>query len=142
MIEGLKGASATKPNDLSMTIRSDQTIESVAIAGATAIQSLITERDSLRSRARVQEDELFDLRATNEDLRRHLTLIRDHYVGLATEVVTELSQIDRLFQVAFQRAQDVTDGPKDASLISLVQRLSPNREGKSCNGLASGSPVL
>jgi hypothetical protein len=128
MIEGLKGASATKPNDLSATARSDQTVESVAIAGATAIQHLITERDGLRGRARVQEDELIGLRAANEDLRRHLTLIRDHYVGLATEVVTELSQIDRLFQVALQRAQDVTNGPEDTSLISLVQRLSPNSE--------------
>jgi hypothetical protein len=43
-------------------------------------------------------------------------------------VVTELSQIDRLFQVALQRAQDVTNGSEDASLISLVQRLSPNGE--------------
>jgi hypothetical protein len=127
MIEGLKSASATR-NNPSLTAQSDQTVESVAIAGATAIQHLITERDSLRGRARVQEDELIGLRAANEDLRRHLTLIRDHYVGLATGVVTELSQIDRLFQVALERAQDVTNGSEDASLISLVQRLSPNGE--------------
>jgi hypothetical protein len=128
MIEGLKGPSGAKRNNPSSTAQSDQTVESVAIAGATAIQHLITERDSLRGRARVQEDELVGLRAANEDLRRHLTLIRDHYVGLATGVVTELSQIDRLFQVALQRAQDVTKGSEDASLIALVQRLSPNGE--------------
>ena len=126
MIEGLKGASATRQNNPSLTGEPDQTIESVAIAGATAIQHLITERDSLRGRARAQEDELVGLRAENEDLRRHLTLIRDHYLGLATGVVTELNQIDQFFKVALQRSQDVTSGPEDSSLISLAERLSPN----------------
>jgi hypothetical protein len=125
MIEGLKGM---KRNDPAATIQSDETVESAAIAGAAAIQRLITERDSLRGRVRVQEDEIIGLRTANEDLRRHLMLIRDHYVGLATGVVTELSQIDRLFQAALQTAQDVTNGSEDSSLISLVQRLSPNME--------------
>ena len=66
------------------------------------------------------------LRAANEDLRRHLTLIRDHYLGLATGVVTELNQIDQFFQAALQRPQNVTSGPADSSLISLAERLSPN----------------
>jgi len=126
MIEGLKGASATRQNNPALTGESEQTIESVAIAGATAIQHLITERDSLRGRARAQEDELITLRAANEDLRRHLTLIRDHYLGLATGVVTELNQIDQYFQAALQRSQDLTSGPEDSSLISLAERLSPN----------------
>ena len=126
MIEGLKGASATRQNNPALTGEPDQTIESVAMAGATAIQHLITERDSLRGRARAQEDELVGLRAANEDLRRHLTLIRDHYLGLATGVVTELNQIDQFFQAALQRSQNVTSGPDDSSLISLAERLSPN----------------
>jgi hypothetical protein len=125
MIEGLKGASATQSN-ASLTPESDQTIESVAIAGVAAIQHLIAERDSLRGRARAQEDELVGLRTANEDLRRHLTLIRDHYLGLATGVVTELNQIDQFFQAALQRPQNVTSGPADSSLISLAERLSPN----------------
>ena len=124
MIEGLKGA--TRQSNAALTGEPDQTIESVAIAGATAIQHLITERDSLRGRARAQEDELISLRAANEDLRRHLTLIRDHYLGLATGVVTELNQIDQYFQAALQRSQDVTSGAEDSSLISLAERLSPN----------------
>ena len=52
--------------------------------------------------------------------------IRDHYLGLATGVVTELNQIDQFFQAALQRPQDVTSGPEDSSLISLAERLSPN----------------
>ena len=126
MIEGLKGASATRQDNPALTGEPDQTIESVAIAGAAAIQHLIAERDSLRGRARAQEDELVGLRAENEDLRRHLTLIRDHYLGLATGVVTELNQIDQFFKVALQRPQDVTSSPEDSSLISLAERLSPN----------------
>ena len=125
MIEGLKGASATRQNPSSAS-ESDQTVESVAIAGATAIQHLITERDSLRGQARAQEDELVGLRAAYENLRHHLTVIRDHYLGLATGVVTELNQIDQFFQAALQRPQDVTSGPEDSSLISLAERLSPN----------------
>lgn len=128
MIEGLKGPSAGKRNDLSTTTQSDHTVDSIAIAGATAIQHLIAERDGLRDRTRVQEEELIGVRAANERLRRHLTLMRDHHVGLATKMVTELSQIDRLFQVALQRAKDVTNAPEDSSLISLAQRLSPNIE--------------
>ena len=124
MIEGLKGA--TRQSSLSPTGDSDQTVESMAMAGATAIQHLITERDSLRGRARAQEDELAGLRAANEDLRHHLTVIRDHYLGLATGVVTELNQIDQFFQAALHRPQDVTSGPEDSSLISLAERLSPN----------------
>ena len=76
----------------------------------------------------LQEDELVGLRAANEDLRRHLTLIRDHYLGLATGVVTELDQIDHLFQAALQSSRDVTNEPDDSSLISLAERLSPNGE--------------
>jgi hypothetical protein len=126
MIEGLKGASATRQSNPSLTGESDQTIESVAIAGVAAIQHLIAECDSLRGRARAQEDELVGLRTANEDLRRHLTLIREHYLGLATGVVTELNQIDQFFQAALQRPQDVTSGLEDSSLISLAERLSPN----------------
>jgi len=68
---------------------------------------------------------LVGLRATNEDLRRHLTLIRDHYLGFATGVVTELNQIDQFFQAALQSSQHA-NGPEDSSLISLAERLSPN----------------
>jgi hypothetical protein len=124
MIEGLKGA--TRQSTPLPAGDSDQTVESLALAGATAIQHLITERDGLRGRARAQEDELVGLRAANEDLRRHLTLIRDHYLGLATGVVTELNQIDQFFQAALHRPQDITSGPEDSSLISLAERLSPN----------------
>jgi hypothetical protein len=46
MIEGLKGA--TRQSTPSLAGDSDQTVESLALAGATAIQHLITERDSLR----------------------------------------------------------------------------------------------
>ncbi len=122
MIEGLKNAPSTKRNDSSTTPQSDQTIEKVAIAGANAIQHLIAERDSLRGRAHVQEDEITILRSTNEDLRRHLTLIRDHYIGLATGVIAELKQIDQLFQAALQKAQEPT------TQLARVHHLNPNGE--------------
>jgi hypothetical protein len=122
MIEGLKNAPSTKRNDISTTLQSDQTIEKVAIAGANAIQHLIAERDSLRGRAHIQEGEITVLRSANEDLTRHLMLIRDHYVGLATGVITELNQMDQLFQLALRKAQEQTTEP------ARVHHLSPNGE--------------
>ena len=47
----------------------DDTLERVAIAGATAIQHIIAERNDLRNRTHVQQQELVVLRAINEELR-------------------------------------------------------------------------
>jgi len=49
-------------------------------------------------------------------------LIRNHYVGLATGVITELNQIDQLFQAALQNAQEQTTEP------ARVHHLNPNGE--------------
>jgi hypothetical protein len=97
---------------------------------SAAIQRLISERDSHRSRAGNQEYELLRLRAVNEELRRQheqTALIRDHYMRLATEVITTLKHIDTTIHEVVQKTLGATGGidGRDATLISLACRLSP-----------------
>jgi hypothetical protein len=98
---------------------------------SAAIQRLISERDSHRTRAGNQEYELLRLRAVNEELRRQheqAALIRDHYMRLATEMITTLKNIDTTIHEVVQRTLGATggiDGRGDASLVSLARRLSP-----------------
>jgi hypothetical protein len=77
---------------------SGEDIERVALAAAEAIERLIAERRTFRSRAGAQERELMRLRATNDELNRQITLIRDCYVRLATECVTQLQHIDEVIR--------------------------------------------
>jgi hypothetical protein len=65
----------------------DSDIESWALSTAGAIQRFIAERNALREQVRIQEREL-------SLLREHLSLIRDSYRRLATELVTQLEIID------------------------------------------------
>ena len=68
MIEGLINVMTPKPQTQASESESDETIESVALAGATAIQRLIADRDSLRNCANAQQRDLVALSAINEDL--------------------------------------------------------------------------
>jgi len=98
---------------------------------AAAIQRLITERDSHKLRAGTTELELTRLRAVNEELRRQheqTLLLADHYMRLATEVLTTLKNIDATIHEVVQRsigAATATSESRDAALMSLVRRLSP-----------------
>jgi hypothetical protein len=73
---------------------SQQELESGLLAAAGAIQDLIAERNRLRSRVEAQEGKLISLKATNEDLRRQITLIGESCKRLATSFVTQLQHID------------------------------------------------
>ena len=98
---------------------------------SAAIQRLISERDTHRARAGTQEMELTRLRAMNEELRRQheqTAALRDHYMRLATEMLTTLKQIDSTIHELVQKAVGTNSGVGesfDASLMSLARRLSP-----------------
>jgi len=102
--------------------------EATTLSGA--IQRLIAERDGHKSRAGTQELELTRLRAVNDELRRQheqTALIRDHYMRLATEVLTTLRHIDYTIHEVVQKTLGASGGSEgyDATLISLARRLSP-----------------
>jgi hypothetical protein len=73
-------------------------LERAVLGGATAIHSLRTERDELRSRLEIQERELAILRAANDDLRRQLVLIGDCYVNFATSCVVQLQHVSHAME--------------------------------------------
>lgn len=143
MIESLKSASALNLNlhvneakeagstkDEAGLLRQHDPAGEAATLSA-AIQRLIAERDSHKSRFGSQEQELTRLRAVNEELRRQheqTLLLADHYMRLATEVLTTLKNIDSTIHDVVQRSvapATPSDESRDAALMSLVRRLSP-----------------
>jgi hypothetical protein len=107
--------------------KEEQTLEAIAVAGASAIQRLISERDHLRIRVNAQQGDLVHLTAANVDLRRCVISIRQHYIELATKVLAQLEQFDQtardLMQERQGRSFDSRD--EDANLVSLAHRLKP-----------------
>ena len=101
----------------------DQSIESAALAGAVAIQRMVAERNGLRSRIGAQERELAALRAMNEELRRRLVLIHQHYVELAKQIVGRLEQFDGNMRGIVQEthgAPVARDDPQTAALVQIL----------------------
>jgi hypothetical protein len=107
--------------------KAEHTLESLAIAGASAIQRLISERDDLRVRVNTQEGDLAHLTAANMELRRCIISIRQHYIELATKVLAQLEQFDHATRDLMQERQNRSfDGRgQDENLVSLAQRLKP-----------------
>jgi chromosome segregation ATPase len=99
---------------------------------AAAIQRLIGDRDRHRNRVAAQEAEIVSLHAVNDELRRQneaIALLRDHYLRLATELLSQLKHIDAAITESVQKTQDAAGklNDRDATLISLARRLSPTQ---------------
>ena len=123
MIEGLKNVMTPKLHEG----ESNESLESVALAGAVAIQRLIADRDRLRDSADARQRDLMALSAINEDLRRRIDLIRHHYVELGTRILTQLEQFDQATREAMQEIPYPVPAPsEDANLVALAHRLKPN----------------
>jgi gluconate kinase len=128
MIDGLKNEMFAKdPTETDMT---DESLESIAIAGASAIQRLIADRDHLRNYVTTQQRDLIALTATNEELRRRIASIRHHYIELGTRILTQLEQFDQATRDLMRDKQPdpVTVRDEDANLVSLAQRLKPSKQ--------------
>jgi len=86
--------------DTASTPGSAQTVEQAALAGAAAIQRIITERDKLRGLTQSQQSELERLRSENDNSRRRVLEIRQHYLELATEVLSRFEKFDEALRTA------------------------------------------
>jgi len=126
MIEGLMNVMTPKPQGQTSEDATDETVERVALAGAAAIQRLITDRDGFRARATAQQRDLVALSAINEELCRRLALIRHHYVELATKIIRQLEQFDLATRDAMQ--ENVPAPSADANLVALANRFKPNND--------------
>ena len=105
----------------------EQTLENIALAGASAIQRLISERNNLRARVNMQQVDLVNLSTANVDLRRCVISIRHHYIELATKVLAQLEEFDQATRDLMQERQESSFGGRDddANLVSLAHRLKP-----------------
>ena len=128
MIDGLKNVMS--PKDALRIDMMDESLESIAIAGASAIQRLIADRDNLRNYVSTQQRDLIALTATNEELRRRIASIRHHYIELGTRILSQLEQFDQATRDLMQDKQpeSVTVREDDANLVSLAHRLKPARQ--------------
>jgi gluconate kinase len=127
MIEGLTNVMTPKTQAQASEGEFDEAMESVAIAGAAAIQRVIADRDNLRNRANAQQRELVALSASNEELRRRVALIRHHYIELGTRILTQLEQFDQATRDAMQDNQHTAQAPSDdPNLVALARRLRPS----------------
>jgi gluconate kinase len=128
MIDGLKNVMS--PKDALRIDMMDESLESIAIAGASAIQRLIADRDNLRNFVSTQQRDLIALTAANEELRRRIASIRHHYVELGTRILSQLEQFDQATRDLMQDKQpeSVTVREEDANLVSLAHRLKPARQ--------------
>ena len=83
---------------------SNQAMENAALAGAAAIQRLVAECNSLRTRVGLQEAELARLRSANEGVRRRFAMLHQRYVELAKKILGQLEQFDGLIRETGQDA--------------------------------------
>ena len=105
----------------------DDTLERVAIAGATAIQHIIAERNDLRNCTHVQQQELVALRAVNEELRDRIALVHHQYIAFAKEIIAQFEKFDRATQAARLDKEDLANPPNEyVDLIALANRFKPN----------------
>ena len=114
--------------------RLDQSIENLALAGAVAIRRIINERNGLRHKTYVQENELNSLRAKIADFRRQLSLIQGSHVKLAETLVRELREIDRAFQILRQKDASNQINSEEVDLVSIAERFSPREKATGTQG--------
>jgi hypothetical protein len=106
---------------------SEHTVETVALAGAAAIERLIAERDLLKLRANAQQRDLVALSKINEDFRRCIALVRHNYLELGTKILAQVEQFDEVIRDATSDDRAAAEAPNDdAKLIALAHRLKPN----------------
>lgn len=118
---------------------SDETIESIALAGAAAIQRLVADRNSLRNCISAQQQDLIALTAANQELLDRLRLFHRLYLEFGTRILAQLKQFDQLAREATQSAGAVASAQEDhASLVALARRLRPdNGASNPTNGAVS-----
>jgi len=110
---------------------SDETIESIALAGAAAIQRLIADRNALRNCISAQQQDLIALTTANQELLERLRLFRRLYLEFGSRILAQLEQFDRLTREAIPSTARASAPEDDTNLIALAHRLRPN------NGMAT-----
>ena len=99
--------------------------ENLAKAAIQAIQQLLEERNSLRQQFAAKQDEIYALKAANEDLRRLVAEIHKYYLGTTSKFVAHLKEIEVTLNQVELGKQGMAG---DDSLASLAKRFAPKPE--------------
>ncbi|MGD2024503.1 MAG: hypothetical protein PVJ46_03480 [Methyloceanibacter sp.] len=102
-------AGVPQGHNQTLELTTDQAVESAALAGAAAIQKLVTERNELRTRLGAQEQETAAYRALNNELRHRLLLVHQTYVEMAKSVVGDLERFDAALRDSAQEVHTVIE---------------------------------
>jgi hypothetical protein len=131
MIEGLIEVGSPR-RQFANERKVEGSLEDIALAGATAIQRIIADRDSLRAHNAAQQRDLAALSAINENLRCRLTLIRQHYLSLGTKILKQLEQFDQVTREAIANESSApvevappVDKGEDNNLVEIARRFRP-----------------
>lgn len=122
----------------------DEAVENAALAGAAAVQRLVSERNNLRQRVIAQQHELASMRAFNEELRRRLFAIHQRYVEVAKRVVGQLEQFDGTIRNVLQEGPNGAARPKGAPLAqdaAASQRPASAEAATLAQRLAASAPA-
>jgi hypothetical protein len=84
---------------------SDRALEDAAMASVAVIERLVAERATFRNHANYQNREMMALRVMNDELRRRVNLIRDHYLELGSQILKQLEQFDQEYREALHKAE-------------------------------------
>ena len=114
-----------------VAIESDEELERSAVAGAAAVERLISDRNNLRNILAAHERELAASRAAQESLKRRLGVLHQRYIELAKRVVSQLQQFDGAMREVMTERLDGTNA--EATNAPDVKRQSDS------NGLPMGS---
>jgi hypothetical protein len=126
MIEGLINVMTPAGQGRAAEAGSDETTDSLALAGAEAIKRSIAERNNLRACTSAQQRDLVAMNAINEELRRRLAIYRHQYVEFATKILAQLEQFDQATrEVAREHAPSAAITADDEESSALAERLKP-----------------
>jgi hypothetical protein len=100
----------TEESNQIVTIESDQDLERSAVAGAAAVERLISDRNNLRNILAAHERELAASRAAQESLKRRLGVLHQRYIELGKSIVSQLQQFDSAMREAMSDRSESQNG--------------------------------
>ena len=100
----------TEESNQIVAIESDEELERSAVAGAAAVERLISDRNNLRNILAAHERELAASRAAQESLKHRLGVLHQRYIELGKSIVSQLQQFDSAMREAMSDRSESQNG--------------------------------
>jgi hypothetical protein len=105
----------TEETNQIVAIESDEELERSAVAGAAAVERLISDRNNLRNILAAHERELAASRAAQESLKHRLGVLHQRYIELGKSIVSQLQQFDSAMREAMSDRSESQNGDPGAN---------------------------